>query len=100
LAAKLKLIRVGATNKPSYRIVVMDSRKATKSSYIDQVGYCDFHLQNPLLKLDEEKTLKWLRLGAQPTESVKVLFKRAGLWKRFLETTRETKKEVENETIS
>ncbi len=98
---KIKLIRIGAPHRPSYRIVVMDSKKSTRSDYIDLVG--SYHpLESDDKKraiLNEEKALEWLRKGAQPTDKVKVILQKAKIWQKFI-TMKNQKEEKLNETAN
>jgi small subunit ribosomal protein S16 len=64
---------MGAKHQPSYRIVVADSRSPRDGRYLDQVGFYN-PLENPaVITLDQQKTVDWLRKGAQPTETVEKL---------------------------
>ncbi|MBO4472204.1 MAG: 30S ribosomal protein S16 [Clostridia bacterium] len=77
---KLRLTRIGAKGKPCYRIVAVDSRKARDGMYIEQVGFYD-PMPNPeVIKVDADKAKKWIANGAQPTDTVKVLLKKAGVF--------------------
>lgn len=81
MAVKIRLKRMGAKKKPFYRVVVADSRSPRDGKFIEELGY-----YNPLttpadLKIDTEKAAKWLANGAQPTETVRSLFKKAGIVK-------------------
>ncbi|MCQ2421162.1 MAG: 30S ribosomal protein S16 [Clostridia bacterium] len=81
MAVKMRLRRVGAKKAPTYRIVVADSRYPRDGRFIEQVGYYN-PLTNPAdVKIDAEKAQKWLANGAQPTETVKSLLKKAEIIK-------------------
>ena len=70
---------MGAKKAPFYRIVVADSRYPRDGRFIEEVGTYD-PTQNPsVFKIDEEKAKKWLANGAQPTDTVKALFKINGI---------------------
>ena len=70
---KIRLKRIGAHKNPCYRIVVADSRYPRNGRFIEELGYYD-PMKNPIeLKLDQEKVEKWLKNGAQPTETVRDL---------------------------
>ncbi len=70
---KIRLKRIGAHKNPFYRIVVADSRYPRNGRFIEEVGYYD-PMKNPAeLKLDQEKVEKWLKNGAQPTDTVRAL---------------------------
>ena len=75
---KLRLTRIGAKGKPCYRIVAVDSRKARDGMYIEQVGYFDPMTNPETIKVDVDLAKKWLANGAQPTDTVRVLLKKAG----------------------
>lgn len=79
MAVKIRLRRMGAKKAPFYRIVVADSRYPRDGRFIEEVGTYD-PTQNPsVFKIDEEKAKKWLANGAQPTDTVKALFKINGI---------------------
>ena len=76
---RIRLRRVGAKGHPFYRIVVADQRAARNGKFIEQIGTYDPFPDPPAVKLDEEKTLKWLRDGAQPSDSVSQLLSKTGI---------------------
>ncbi|HIU22317.1 MAG TPA: 30S ribosomal protein S16 [Candidatus Fimihabitans intestinipullorum] len=83
MAVKLRLKRMGAKKKPFYRVVAADSRSPRDGKFIETVG-----TYNPLttpaeIKIDEEKAMKWLENGAIPTDTVRALFKKAGINEKF-----------------
>ena len=75
---KIRLRRTGARNQPSYRVVVADSRAARDGAFVDHIGYYNPRTEPPTVSIDEEKALKWIRQGAQPTDSVKQLLRTLG----------------------
>lgn len=75
---KIRLARHGAKKHPFYRIVVADSRAPRDGSFIDQVGYYDPTKNPSVVQLKRDKVAKWLKNGAQPTETVTQLIKKAG----------------------
>ncbi len=75
---KIRLKRMGSKKSPFYRIVVADSRVARDGKAIDQIGYYDPTREPADLKVDVESAAKWLKTGAQPTDRVRVLLKKAG----------------------
>jgi len=76
---KIRLRRMGAKKNPFYRIVVADSRSPRDGRFIEEIGTYD-PLQNPaLIKVDLEKAQTWIKNGAQPTDTVRGLLKKAGL---------------------
>ena len=76
---KLRLTRIGAKGKPCYRIVAVDSRKARDGMYIEQVGYFDPMTNPETIKVDAALAKKGIANGAQPTDTVRVLLKKAGV---------------------
>ena len=86
MAVKLRLKRMGAKQRPFYRIVAADARSPRDGRFIETVGTYD-PIKNPaVINIDEEKALKWLKNGAQPTETVKALFKTQGLNQKYAES--------------
>ena len=76
---KIRLRRVGAKKKPSYRLVVADSRAPRDGAFIDVIGHYN-PLTNPAtIVVDSEKALSWLRQGAQPTATASRLLSKAGI---------------------
>jgi small subunit ribosomal protein S16 len=93
---KLRLRRMGAIDKPFYRIVAVDSRKKRDGAYLESVGYYDPKTDPLTLKVDIERSLYWLGVGAQPSDTVRSLLKKAGVMEkwhriRFGEKTEEPK---------
>ena len=77
---KIRLRRMGAKKAPFYRVVVADSRFARDGRFIEEIGYYD-PMTEPAatIKIDAEKAQKWLKAGAQPTDTVRVLLKKSGV---------------------
>jgi len=75
---KIRLRRMGAKKAPFYRIVVADSRSPRDGAFVEEIGYYN-PLTNPAeIKVDNEKAADWMRKGAQPTDTVRVLLKKSG----------------------
>ncbi len=75
---KIRLKRMGMKKKPFYRIVVADERTTRDGRPIDEIGYYN-PVANPAeIRVDAEKAKKWIANGAQPTDTVRVLLKKAG----------------------
>lgn len=70
---------MGAKKRPFYRIVVANSTSPRDGRFIEQVGYYDPLTDPATIKVDAEKVRKWLRNGAQPTDSTAQLLRRAGV---------------------
>lgn len=85
MAVKIRLTRTGRKKLPSYRVVVADSRAPRDGRFIAKVGVYDPKENPARFLVDEELTLKWLHRGAQPTETVLSLLRKAGVWKKFQE---------------
>lgn len=83
MATKLRLKRAGAKKAPFYRIVAADSRSPRDGRFIEIVGYYDPTKNPAVVHIDEEKALKWLGHGAQPSDTVKNLLSQTGLLKKF-----------------
>ncbi len=76
VAVKIRLRRMGAKKAPFYRIVVADSRYPRDGRFIEEIGYYN-PLKEPVeVKVDAEKAKTWIKNGAQPTDTVKALFKK------------------------
>ncbi len=84
---KIRLTRLGDHKSPFYRIIVADSRSPRDGRFIEVLGTYDPHLEDGL-KLDTEKSKKWIADGAQPTDTVRALLVKAGV----LETKKSTQK--------
>lgn len=79
MSVKIRLKRIGAKKAPFYRVVVADSRYPRDGRFIEELGYYN-PLTNPVdIKIDSEKAKKWIANGAQPTETVRSLLKKAGI---------------------
>ena len=79
MAVKIRLRRTGAKKAPSYRVVVADSRYPRDGRFIEEIGYYNPLTDPATIKIDMEKAQNWIANGAQPTDTVKVLLKKAGL---------------------
>jgi len=83
MSVKIRLKRVGKKKAPSYRIVVADARSPRDGRIIEKIGWHNPLVEPSAINIDEEKALRWLKVGAQPTESVTSLLKRTGVMERF-----------------
>ena len=83
MAVKIRLKRMGAKQRPFYRIVATDSRRPRDGQYLELVGTYN-PLTNPAeVKINEEVALKWLGNGAEITDTVRNLFSKAGIMKKY-----------------
>ena len=85
MAVKIRLRRMGAKKRPFYRIVVADSRSPRDGRCIEEIGYYNPISEPFEIKIDDEKAVKWLKNGAQPTDTVRDLFKKYGINEKFEE---------------
>ena len=75
---KIRLRRTGARHQPSYRVVVADVRAARDGAFVEYLGHYNPRTDPPTVVIDEDKALKWLRQGAQPTDAVRQMLNRLG----------------------
>ena len=80
---KIRLRRMGAPKKPSYRLVVADSRSPRNGAFISIIGHYNPLTDPETVVIDEEKALYWLKNGAQPTDTVARLLTKAGIIEKF-----------------
>lgn len=85
MAVKIRLTRMGAKKRPTYRIVATDSRSPRDGKYLELIGFYN-PLTNPAeVKINEEVALKWINNGAVLTDTVRDLFSKAGIMKKIHE---------------
>ena len=80
---KIRLRRVGAKKKPMYRVVVADSLSPRDGAFIEVIGHYNPLTEPASFDINEEKALKWLGYGAQPTETVHNLLRKLGITDKF-----------------
>ena len=80
---KLRLRREGKKKHPIYKVVVADIRSPRNGRFIETLGQYNPNLNPIALTLKEERIINWLKKGAQPTDTVRSLFRRSGLWLRW-----------------
>ncbi len=85
MAVKLRLKRMGAKQKPFYRIVAADARSPRDGRFIESVGTYDAVKNPAVVTLDKEKVMTWLSNGAQPTDTVRNILKSEGILKEYSE---------------
>ena len=79
MAVKIRLKRMGMKQKPFYRVVVADDRFPRDGRFIEELGYYN-PMTNPAeIKIDGEKAKYWVGVGAQPTDTVRILLKKTGV---------------------
>ena len=89
MAVKIRLRRMGAKKNPFYRIVVADSRASRDGRFIEEIGYYNPLTEPKVIKVDDEKAIKWMSNGAKPTDTVDRLFRVSGLYDKEVEPTTE-----------
>src|SRR5512137_2647045 len=75
----LRLMRAGAKKRPFYRVVAADSRRQRDGRFIEIIGFYDPMAKPFAIKIDTDKAAGWIAKGAQPSEQVASLLKKAGL---------------------
>ena len=78
MAVKIRLKRMGMKKHPFYRIVIADGRSPRDGRFIEEIGYYNPMKQPAEIKVDNEKAQQWMKNGAQPTDTVRVLLKKSG----------------------
>jgi small subunit ribosomal protein S16 len=84
MAATIRLARFGAKKKPTYRIVVADSRAPRDGRFIERIGTYNPNQDPPVIRIEEERALEWLSQGARPSHTVRNLMRESGLLKRAM----------------
>ncbi len=79
MAVKIRLRRIGAKKAPYYRVIVADSRSPRNGRFIEEIGTYDPLCEPAKIEIDAEAAKKWIKNGAQPTETVKSLLKKTGI---------------------
>ena len=83
MAVKLRLMRMGKTKQPTYRVVAADARSPRDGRFIEILGTYQPRQEPSGVEIDGPKALAWLRNGAQPTERVQKLLEQTGTWAEF-----------------
>ncbi len=93
MSVKIRLTRIGRHKDPVYRIVAADSRFARDGRYIEQIGTYDPTVKEAAGKavIDEELAMKWLKLGATPSDSVRSMLAAKGIMAKFAGSKKEGK---------
>ena len=78
MAVKIRLKRMGMKKKPFYRVVVADERTPRDGLFIEEIGTYDPMTNPAQIKIDVEKAAAWMKKGAQPPDTVRILLKKAG----------------------
>jgi small subunit ribosomal protein S16 len=83
VAVRLRLRRIGKKKMPVYHIVAADSRTARDGSFLEVVGRYEPRQSPPVITTNDQRVFHWLKSGAHPTDTVRSLFQRTGLWLRW-----------------
>ncbi|MBI4610926.1 MAG: 30S ribosomal protein S16 [Candidatus Rokubacteria bacterium] len=81
MAVRIRLRRTGTTKKPAYRVVVADSRAPRDGRFIEIIGSYNPLTDPPRVDINKEKAAAWLRKGALPSNTVRLLLARVGVTK-------------------
>ena len=84
MATRIRLRRMGSKGRPFYRVVVADQRSPRDGRFIENIGR--YHpLNDPsVIEIDQDRALHWLRVGAQPSDQVRNLMQKVGIWEVFV----------------
>ena len=80
---KIRLQRVGSKNNAQYRVIAADSRSRRDGRFIEILGQYQPVAKSQQVVLKEERIIEWLGKGAQPTDTVRDLLKKSGVWTKF-----------------
>jgi small subunit ribosomal protein S16 len=95
MATRIRLRRVGRKKQPSYRIVVTDKQKARDGRFVELLGHYDPRTEPATLEVDQEKARAWLAKGATPSDTVRSLLKKAGVFEVSTEASTEAPAEAQ-----
>ena len=84
LAVRIRLQRHGRKRNAFYRVVAADARSQRDGAFLEALGYYDPMTEPANIKIDAEKALKWLKTGAQPSDTAKSLLTKVGVWEQFV----------------
>lgn len=91
MAVKIRLKRMGAKQRPFYRVVVADSRSPRDGRFIEEIGTYNPIAEPAEIKIDKDAAIKWIANGAQPTDTVRALFRKNGILKEIHESKKSSK---------
>ena len=83
MAVRIRLQRLGRKKRPFFRLVAADARAQRDGVFLERLGHYNPITEPADVVIDEEKALKWLRRGAQPSDTAKRLLSQQGIWKKF-----------------
>ena len=84
MTTRIRLRRMGSNKRPFFRVVVADQRSPRDGRFIENIG--KYHpLDDPsVMEIDQDRALHWLRVGAQPSDQVRNLMQKIGIWEEFV----------------
>jgi len=91
VAVRIRLKRMGAKNRPFYRLVVADSRSPRDGRFIEEIGYYDPTTEPATVSVKQERVLDWLRKGARPSDTARALLEKSGAWRAWQEERKSRK---------
>ena len=83
MAVRIRLARHGRKKNPFYRLVVADSRSPRDGGFIEMLGTYNPMVNPAEIRVNEERVLHWLGVGASPSDTAKILLKKSGVWDKF-----------------
>ena len=83
MATRIRLKRTGSRHQPHFRVVVMDQHKSRDGRAIEEIGYYNPRTDPPTIDIKEDRALHWLKVGAQPSETVNSLLEKTGVMRSF-----------------
>ncbi|MEA2521614.1 MAG: small subunit ribosomal protein [Actinomycetota bacterium] len=100
MSTRIRLRRMGANKRPFYRVVVADQRSPRDGRFIENIG--KYHpLEDPsLIEIDEARAMHWLMVGAQPSDQVRNLMVKIGIWDKFVAERPEAAKLVKQRPVA
>ena len=79
MAVKIRLKRMGMKKKPFYRVIIADDRSPRDGRFVEEIGYYNPMPHPAEIKVDNDRAKYWLGVGAQPTDTVRILLKKTGV---------------------
>ncbi len=86
MVVRIRLARHGRKKRPFYRLVVADSRSPRDGKFIEMIGSYNPLTDPAEVKVDEERAIYWLKVGAQPSDTARSLLRKVGVWDKFIES--------------
>jgi len=83
VAVRIRLRRIGKKKQPQYRLIVAEAASPRDGRFIESIGRYNPRLDPPLISVDEERALAWLRQGAQPSDTARSMLVKTGVWEKF-----------------